>query len=340
MWWGPARQNPILLSNNAPGFPHYFISITEPEDIYIGDIEAKLFWGRLWESDYFDANAENNKRYITGGRIAFSPKPIPGLKVGINRVFYETIPPEGIPAGNLLKIFEAFTKIKLTENTNPGGNDESDQLLSIFAQWVFPKSGLEVYGEWARNDHSWNWRDFITEPEHTRAYTFGLQKVFSLKNEKLLSLNVEATQLEASNTTEFRGQSSYYYHHINIQGYTNRGQILGAAIGPGSNSLHMGGSLYFKNGKAELWGQRVALNNDFLYRNQEEIGTLNNSIHKYWLNNIEMRIGSGVTYFYKKFEAGLDITLRKELNDDYLYKNDQTHLGIIFSIRYRLGSLR
>lgn len=344
MRWGPARQNALLLDSNAPGFRHFFVGTSEPKDIYFGHLETKLFWGKLIESDYFDNNPANDERYITGLNLSITPKPTPGLTLGINRIFYETIPLEGIPVGDLLKVFEGFTKVNFTSDTNLGGNDQADQLLSLFGRWTFPKSGLEIYGEWARTDHSWNWRDFLTEPEHSRAYTGGLQKTFELNNNQILSINAELTQLEASKTGAIRGSGfpSFYFHGRSQQGYSNRGQLLGAAIGPSSNSQYLGGSLYFGKGKVKVFAQRVAQNNDYLYNSDamldEEIQ--NPSNNKYWLHNIEMRFGTSFLYFYKQFETGIGFTYRRELNDDYIYKNDKNHLGIEFSLRYRLSRLR
>jgi hypothetical protein len=344
MRWGPGRQNALLLDSNAPGFCYFFIGISEPKDIYIGYLETKLFWGKLIESDYFDNNSINDERYISGLNLSITPKPTPGLTLGINRIFYETIPPEGIPVGDLLKIFEAFTKVNFTSDSNAGGNDQADQLLSLFGKWVFPQSGLEIYGEWARTDHSWNWRDFLTEPEHSRAYTAGLQKTFDLSNNQILSINAELTQLEASKTGAIRGSGfpSFYFHGRSQQGYSNRGQLLGAAIGPSSNSQYLGGSLFFDKGSVKVFTQRVAQNNDYLYNSDamldEEIQNPDNN--KYWLHNVEMRVGSSLLYFYKKFETEIGFIYRRELNDDYIYKNDKNHLGIKLSIRYRLSELR
>lgn len=342
MRWGPARKNALLLDSNAPGFRHFFIGTSKPKDIYIGQLQTKLFWGRLKESDYFDENPSNNKRYITGITLSISPEPAPGLKFGINRIFYETIPPEGIPVGNLFKVFEAFTKINFANDSNAGGNDQSDQLLSLFGQWRFPESGLEIYGEWARTDHSWNWRDFFTEPEHSRGYTLGLEKTISLSNNRILSINGELTQLESSKTGEFRPDPTFYVHGTAIQGYTNRGQLLGASIGPGSSSQYIDGTLYFDKGRFKVFGQRVAQNNDFLYQSD---AMLNSNIQspdnpKYWLHNIEFRFGASYVYFYKQIEAEIGFTYRRELNDHYIYKNDKNHLGIALALRYRLSQLR
>ena len=342
MRWGPSRQNALLMDSNAPGFRHFFIGTTEPKDIYIGNLETKILWGKLIESDYFDNNTENNERYISGLNLSFTPKPTPGLTLGINRIFYETIPPEGIPVGDLFKIFEAFTKVNSTSNTNTGGNDQGDQLVSIYGKWTFPQSGLEIYGEWARTDHSWNWRDFFTEPEHSRGYTVGLQKTFELKNRRILSINTELTQVEASKTGVFRGFPTFYVHSRSQQGYTNRGQILGAAIGPGSSSQYIDGSLFFGNGRVKVFAQRVAQNNDFLYESNAMLAEKiqNPTNNKYWLHNVEMRFGASLLYNYKQFETGIGFTFRRELNDDYIYKNDKIHLGIEMSIRYRISGLR
>lgn len=342
MRWGPARQNALLMDSNAPGFRHFFIETSKPKDIYIGHLETAMFWGKLWESDYFDDTSINDERYITGLTVSINPRPIPNLRVGINRVFYETIPPEGIPAGDLLKIFEAFTKINFVSTSNLGGNDQADQLLSICWQWTFPESGLEIYGEWARTDHSWNWREFFTEPEHSRGYTLGLQKTFDLSNKKILSVNAELTQLEASKTGAFRGYPTFYVHGRSTQGYTNEGQLLGASIGPGSSSQYLGSSLYFNKGRIKVFAQRVAQNNDFLYRSNAMYGEdiQSSEIPKYWLHNIEMRIGSSLTYFYKQFETSFGVTYRYEMNDDYIYQNDKNHWGVQLSLRYRLSSLR
>ena len=39
------------------------------------------------------------------------------------------------------------------------------QLASIFARWVIPEAGFEVYGEWARDDTPYNLMDMVREPD-------------------------------------------------------------------------------------------------------------------------------------------------------------------------------
>ena len=46
----------------------------------------------------------------------------------------------------------------------------------------------------------------------------------------------EWTQLEETASRKLRGAGSWYRHSFVMHGFTNKGEIIGAAIGPGSNS--------------------------------------------------------------------------------------------------------
>ena len=51
-----------------------------------------------------------------------------------------------------------------------------------------------------------------------------------------MKFNWEWTQLEQTNSKKLRNAGSWY-HHFNVRhGYTNFGEVIGAQIGPGSNS--------------------------------------------------------------------------------------------------------
>ena len=47
LWLGPGLRNSILLTNNAPGFPHLFLGTSKPVDIYIGSLDVLALWGQL-----------------------------------------------------------------------------------------------------------------------------------------------------------------------------------------------------------------------------------------------------------------------------------------------------
>lgn len=264
LWWGPARINPILMSNNARGFPHVSFNTAEPIRLAGSDWEFSVIWGRLTESDWFDDNPDNDRRFLTGMIVDLQPAFFPGLTIGGARVFYRGIPTGGLKLNDYLVLFETFFKKNKASADNPGGDDDADQMLSIFWRWVFPESGFEMYGEWARNDHNWDLRDFMMEPDHSRAYTLGIQKSWNGKAAGYC-LGLEVTQLGRSMTTLGRGSPPYYTHHRVRQGYTHDGMILGAGIGPGSESQSLALTRLSDRGAVEASFTRIRWDNDAYY---------------------------------------------------------------------------
>ena len=243
LWWGPGMRNSILMSNTSGGFVHYTLNTVRPIRTPIGSFEAQIIAGRLDGSGFFppDTNRTYNGwklyrpkrddwRYLNGMVISYSPKWVPGLFVGITRSF--------------MIYREDMSNFPLISPTNKknhnGGNEISkggDQLLSSFVRWVLPKEHAEIYFEYGREDHSYNTRDFLLEPDYARAYIFGFRKIIPLiaQKDQFVQFNLEVTQLE-QNRTNTQRESIYFYAHTDIRhGYTNRGQWLGAGIGSGSN---------------------------------------------------------------------------------------------------------
>ena len=109
---------------------------------------------------------------------------------------------------------------------------QTNQAAGIFLDGFWEDSNAEIYAEYHHNDSKFNFRDLILDSEHSRAVTFGIQKVF---NSNLL-FSWEWTQLEQSASRILRDAGSWYMHYQVYDGYTNRGEVLGAGIGPGSNS--------------------------------------------------------------------------------------------------------
>lgn len=340
-WWGGSLHYPIIMSNNAPGFWHYFMGTESPKDIYIGDFETTILWGKLIESEYFDQQSYNDERYISGINLSFQPKFVPNLTLGFSRVFVRNLPPEGIPVRDLWVVFGSFVKSKSVSDDEPGGNDTFDQMLSLSGRWVFPQSGFEIYGEWARNDHSWNLRDAVGEPEHSRGYTLGLQKTHTLSNQNIVAVNAEIVQLETTKTRILRSDGSFYEHRFVRQGYTQYGQVMGVGYGPGSNSQILKGKYFFPKGKLSTWFRRTVFDNDYLYSsNKLAKQPENQGLQKFWLHNFEMGTGASLALFFNRIETEIGFELMREFNDDYLYKEDKTHLMLNFRLRYQISKLR
>lgn len=331
LWWGPGIENAIVMSNNAGGFPHGFLGTNGPVDIGIGTLEAHWIWGRLEQSDWFDPTVTSTERFLTGAVLAYSPEFLPGLTLGATRMFYTYISDDGVPFGDYLAVFQGVRKKGFATPDNPLGDDEHDQLFSLFWRWVLPESGFELFGEWARNDHSWDLVDFITEPEHSEGHTLGLQKTFPAGPGRMLGLRAELTHLQRSRTVELRPSPVYYAHHIVTQGYTHRGQVLGAGVGPGGNSQILSGDLYVDWGRVGAFVQREVHDGDAYHAYALANGLT------FCCHNVSLRLGTQGVYFFDSFDLGGRVVLTREFNR-YFSDKEVWNLSLGLSARWRDSS--
>jgi hypothetical protein len=258
IWMGPTKLNPIIHSNNAGSYPKLDIglrrqSVTIPWlNWYIGDIEFRSFWGYLSESDYFDNDNSNDHLLITGLSFAYSfPSFLKGLTIGFNRIMLSKW--DAMNFGAIFTLLSPFVDYR-----SGFGEDEDDQRVSFFIDYLLPLSGINIYFEWARNDFPPNLSFVIQYPFHSAAYTFGIKKTFLFNNNFLGEILLEITDLECSQDYDrvIPWYSTFYSHLIIVQGHTNRGQWLGAGIGTGGNSQYFGIKLYFPKGYGNLFIQR------------------------------------------------------------------------------------
>lgn len=270
MWWGPGIDNSILMSNNPGGFRHLAVGTQHPANIYIGKIELQYTLGWLQQSSYWRASIPDSAthRYLNAIAFTFEPRGAPGLYVGMARMFYAYVPRGGLSARELGVLFQPLEKEKIKTGVDSLGNDLRDQMLSLFMRWVMPQSDFEVYGEYARNDHAGNRQDLIVLPEHSRGYLVGLQKVFP-QDAGFLRLRAEATNLVQPLTRIVRGGPTWYVHWKVAQGYTERGQVIGAEAGPGGDEQVVSVELYRKWGRVGLTANRRRLNSDFAFLKYE-----------------------------------------------------------------------
>jgi hypothetical protein len=231
-WIGPMTEWPFVLGNNAAGFPHLFAGSDRPWNVVIGHIHGRLFYGRLSQSAFANTPDTARTRFASGIAGIFAPNFPRGLEIGFVRMFQYVWPTEGLGFGDFRKPFEAFLKEKVQGDPNAPFNDSADnQVASAFARWVFPHSGVEVYGEYGRDDHNWNARDAILEPDHAAVYGLGARKAWKSAEGGLSGLTVEMFSFEPSILSRSgRAQNQVYVHHRVRQGHTERGQNLGVGF--------------------------------------------------------------------------------------------------------------
>jgi hypothetical protein len=230
-WWGPMSEWPFLLGNNAAGFPHVFAGSSTPWNVGIGRIHGRVVYASLEQSDYTSITVSGGRRFAAGIIASFMPRGIDGLEIGAARFFHEPWPDSGIGWRELRKPFEAFLKanVALDPGAGAGGNPDN-QLASFFARWVFPSNGLEVYGEFGRDDHNRDTQDLLLEPDHDATLGLGVRKSWRRDDGGLTGLRVELFDLDPSTLGRNRGEGDKYTHSITRQGHTQRGQVLGAGF--------------------------------------------------------------------------------------------------------------
>lgn len=223
--WGPAERYPILLSTTGPGFPHARAGLG-PVWIGVGELEVGVLWGRLDESDYFDAEAVNDLRLFTLLTAGYRPWFLPGLALGL--AYARHAHWKGLEG--------AFgAPFKLSQDEDQSGEATTNGLLSAVLDWTLAEADFRVYAEWAREDYWLNFEDLVTQPDHGQGYLLGLEKRFGA-TDRPWRLRWELAHLGEADTQSARNQPTFYAHRRVTQGHTHRGQLLGAAIGPGSNA--------------------------------------------------------------------------------------------------------
>jgi hypothetical protein len=259
LWFGPGIRNAITMSNAGPGFPHVFIGTSRPGDIWIGTVEAQVLWGRLERSRY-----EPNPTHplFTALELNYTPRWLPRLSFGLNRVFLQVW--NDLSFKDFFPFLQSFQKKDLVSRYGGTGDNPLDnQLVSVFARWVFPESGLELYLEWAREDYENSFEMLIREPDHSQAYLAGLQKVFRQSNGRWVRLHAELVHLQELRPPNPRGMPVYYTHGNDLS-VTYQGQLIGDWIGPGADSQILAIDVFGRSGRIGGYIERVR-RNDSIY---------------------------------------------------------------------------
>ena len=265
--WGPSIMNPLIMSSHPGGFMHLSFNSRRPWRTKIGSFEWQWVAAYLEEINpayrglaenylgYGPGQSKDEKRYFNGAMLTYQPKWIKGLSMGLTRIVQEpelllldysgASPSTTIPEWNLIfKNASRANDVKQFSNWLTGSvEDNTDQYAGAFLRWVWEPSHAEFYTEWSRNDAFYNLRDFIQDPAHSRAYTYGFRKLFNYDESKPLKywqLMSEYTRIQQASSFPVRSAGTWYVHGgYRPYGYNNLGQNLGAPIGSGGNYFMM-----------------------------------------------------------------------------------------------------
>lgn len=334
IWLGPAWLNPMLGSNNAPSFPKFDIGLRKQRIVipkvnwYLGDIEGRIWLGQLSESNYFDNDPSNDKRQVSGMTLSYAPSFIPGLTIGFNKICLNRWDKFS------LKYLNPFYKDN--DQKNP-----EDQKISVTLDWIFPKIGFEVYGEIGKDDGS---TSNVSNPFHTVIYTVGLKQriPFLEKYNIFFEIIGEVNKFEMSQ--DFQLQWSYmgYYSHSGIsQGYTQKGQIIGAGTGFFGTSEFLGLKMYWKKGSAMIYYHRHTPDNNYAYNKAvgSSVPEDYEELQKYWAHSKSFRtFGLEASFFVTKdlnINAAFNsiwVNYPKYTNEDTGFMTFRVCLGLKYNI--------
>ena len=251
--WGPALQYPLVVGNNAGGFAHAFLGTREGVDLWLARLHGRWIIGRLEESDYSPSYTPETRRYATAVVVALEPRGARGLEIGVGR-WVEGLWPLSLETA--LRPLSGIFAIRRAGDEGPNILFEN-QLASVFFRWSIPGGGIEVYGEYMKEDFGRDSRQYLTDPDDLGARVFGIQKVVALDGGHLLNLRGEVVSAELHHSE--RGDRairdpvlhpwSRYTHDELAQGHTQVGQILGSPTAYGGSGFTVGGDLYHPRGR-------------------------------------------------------------------------------------------
>jgi hypothetical protein len=259
-WWGPGIRNAIVMSSNAPGFPHAFVRTATPVATPLGDVEARWLIGRLETSSSFERPTAEQNRGLGAAAVTLQPRWEPDLTIGIARSVYGPIPEDGSVLSLGHAVFTEWSAV----SARPSELTDYDQVFSAFGRWLFPQALTEIYAEWSRRELPKSFRDLFVHPNHSQGYTLGFQWARPAR-EGVVRLQAEVTNLEMSTTFRTGRTTSYYVSYDDGPGYTQRGRVIGASIGPGSSSQWLAVDYVRDDWRAGAFAGRTRWDNDAFY---------------------------------------------------------------------------
>jgi hypothetical protein len=260
LWIGPTQVHALIMSNTGPGMTHLRFGTRRPVDLGIARAEFQFLFGGATESEYFGGDGQQDSRLFQATFAALEFKAIPGFHIGAVRVLHDPAPPTGHRLGYYLD------RIIETPLGGEPGLAPFNRLGAFYLRWALPESGFEAYMEWGREDFAIGFESLLREPDYSQVWAAGAQKAYIGKNH-VSRMYAEVAHLgQGAPTRGGRGDVQFYTHTNIMQGHTNRGQMLGASIGPGSDAQTIGYELFTAKSKTGFMLERARYDEDAYYR--------------------------------------------------------------------------
>jgi hypothetical protein len=245
--WGPAQRYPVVLGVNAAGIPGLRIGTASPWDLGLARVHVRALYGEASQSpwfrvtpnpDDFGALLWRRRRFVASAAVVVMPRGLDGLELGATRFTHVPWPDSGLVGRYWSRPFGGALKTRLPAQNGVAGGDQwfdgDNSVASVFARWVFPSSGLEVYAEFGREDYPWDLRYVAVVPDEQSAVLYGLRKTFQRERGTLVVARAELLNYQQHNVDRARGRSPWYLSSAGaVQGHTQFGQLLAAPLSAG-----------------------------------------------------------------------------------------------------------
>jgi hypothetical protein len=360
LWWGPSIRNSIMMSNHARGFNHISFNTNKPINTFVGSFEWQFVTGRLelsgfpptqsdktyngrnlWVPEHNQARFGPDWRYFQGLIFTYNPKWTKGLSIGYIKwaqLYGGFLEGEYDWMDQLPGYFPLFSNLFKQSADLADTNGQIDEAAGLFFKWLWKKTSTELYGEFYFNDAKVNLRDLLLDSDHARAATIGFRKGFDINKSKYI-FSWEWTQLEQTGGRLLRNAGSWYTHFMVNAGYTNRGEVLGAGIGPGSNSHYLSLVKHNEKYRVGVFSEIIDHDNDFYYYAFESA----KDFRRYWKDfnfglNFEKKVGNywgRINFLYSRslnYQWELDDTATPYYHPGKDVDNFHVNLKFIYEI--------
>jgi len=250
LWWGPGLRDGLLLGPGAPGIPRVFVRTARPQRTRLGNLSGEWFIGTLTESRWFDADASNDRRTLGAARIEWSPTRAPRFVLGGYRAV------QRVRASTPLR-----TDIPDVWRSTVGR--ATDQMAGIFASYTTP--AMRAFVEVVSPHPPAGIRALLATPGDDRGYQMGVERRI-LHGSSAWLLHAEVANTDPGISIRDRPARDFYAGDVVPHGWTHRGQMLGAGIGPGGNSQWVAVDRVTPRFSIGGYAERVRWNNEALTR--------------------------------------------------------------------------
>ena len=294
LWWGPGKSGPWLFSNNAEPIPMLRIAQAEPVKLpsilgWLGPVRTEFFVGQLAGHSlaYSDQNQLlgsfdqplSPQPYVHGQKFSF--KPTRNLEFSVSRT--TIFGGEGFPLTAQRIITTLFSTRSL-----PGNRDPGDRRSAVDLTYRLPKLR--------------NWATFYLD-----AFTEDEPSPIGYPRRAAMNPGIYVSHLPKIPKLDFRAEGMYtnlpagtlfpgfhYYNVRYLQGYTNRGQLLGNWIGRDGTGVQMWSTYSFTpRNSVEVSFRNAKISREFIPGG----GTINDgTVRGNWFLRSDLSVSSLLQY--------------------------------------------